>query len=373
MPAYLSLLARARSAAIAAIACSIGCVMESPDESTVAAATTTADGCEGLGCGTNSPVIAGTPFWEVNRDKLIQNAQKFRLVDFRSAAGTPYQIDVRQARVVGLDKFNNIALDTPGIKNAKITLIDDRDGKLWELTIIETDNITYWAPPLGAVTTTYRVLVHPPPGAPGQADTDLCSRPPADPEWPGKPRHMIFHEGDRYDPLQRIVTSTGPATAGWFNISCAGSVPFKLHLQRHTEPGTNPLHPTTRLQRQALMRAYASVVCWGGPSFTVQGERLDLADSQGVMSFNPLLTWASMSKIEGLWDDTHAICRGEHRLVHHDPLPPLSAISQAEADRIWQAIPIRCPQAKSCSDFAIEHPGFPANWKQLGLVLTMNP
>lgn len=370
MPAYLSLLGRVRSLAIVAVACSIGCVVEAPDESSIAAAATVEIGCTDLGCGTNSPVIAGSPFWDLNRDKFIQNAQKFRVVDFRSAAGTRYQIDVRQARLVGLDSSNNVALDTPNIKNARITLIDDRDSKLWELTIIETDLMTYWAPPLGGVTTTYRVQVHPPPGVapPGQGDYDLCSNPPPASEWPGKPRHMIFHEGDRYDPVQKIVTSIGPATAGWFNVSCAGSVPFKLHLQRHTEPSANPTLPTTKDQRQALMRAYASVVCWGSPSFTVQGEYLNLADSQGVMS--PLNPPPTMAKVEGLWDSTHAICRGEHRLVHHDPPLP---VSQADADRIWQAIPSACPQVMSCGTFAAQHPGFPTNWKLYGLVLTTNP
>jgi hypothetical protein len=341
------MLARACSIAIAVMA---GCWLEPPDESVVSSEI----GCTGFGCNGNSPVIAGVPFWEAHRTAV--NPQGFRIVGFKSATGVPYQIDVREARLVGLDGSGAIALDTPDIDNAVITMLDGL-GRTWDVVVASHSSMPYWVNPPGAVTT-YHLRVRVPPNM-GIQDYDLCSNPPAPGEWPGVRFHAILFEGDRYRPVEKVVSAIGPAAAGWFNIACAGTVPAKLHLLRHTQSSANPaLPPPTQAQRQALLRAYAAAVCWGKDSYTGQGELLNVFDKNGVIPGT-----IDFMKVEGLWDDTHAICIGEQRLV----VP--NSMSLQAAWNLRQQLAIDCPAVPSCSVF----PDLAQTWRQRGLVLTTNP
>jgi hypothetical protein len=267
---------------------------------------------------------------------------------------------VRQARLVGLNGAGQIALDTSNIKDAVIKLVDD-SGESWEIVVAEVSGMAYWAPPAGSVIT-YRLRVRAPPNS-GYQDHDLCSSPPAPGSWPGNMYHAILFEGDRYRPVEKIVSAIGPATAGWFNIACAGSVPAKLHLARHTESSANPAKWPSQAQRQAMLRAYAAAVCWGKDSYTAKGELLNIFDRNDVMTGQ-----IDFNKIEGLWDATHAICLGEapvgeQRLVH------ANSMLQADANQLLQQMKLDCPGIPSCSTI----PNLATTWKQIGMVLTTNP
>jgi hypothetical protein len=328
-----------------------GCLAEPPGAPPAVSEVASALTCSGFGCNDNSPIIAGAPFYELNIHG-IPNDHGLRVTGFRSASGAPFQIDVRQARLVGLDPAGNIALDTPGISHAVIQLTD-KFLNTWEIKVVEIDSVGFWAAPAG-LATTYHLQVHRPPGK----DFDLCSNPPDPTAWPGNVFHAILFEGDRYSPVEKTVLATGSATAGWFNIACAGTATAKLHLARHTEPSASPTLPTVLTQRQAMLRAYTAAVCPHSDAFTGKGEKLIVADNQGLMTGPP-----NLRNIEALWGPSGALCKTEWRLVHANSMP------QADANTLLAQIPVQCPGVPLCSSIV----GFPGNWQQHGMVLTTNP
>jgi len=334
----------------AAIAGALGCAAE-PDVTVVTEALT----CSGFGCHDNSPIIAGAPFYELENSGMF-NTRDLAVVDLRSASGMSFRLDVQQARMVGLDNLNRIALDTPGMSNAVIELVD-RAGHSWQLEVVEIGSIAFWAKPAGFATT-YRLKVRRPPSD----DYDLCSNPPDPARWPGNVFHAILFEGDRYDPVKKTVSATGAAAAGWFNIACAGTATAKLHLARHTESSAaDPMNPTDQVHRQAMLRAYTAAMCSGSSSFTVMNEKLGIADDQGVFEDS-----LNFNNVEALWDDQGVVCLEEQRLVHPE------GVLQPEADLIRAQITPQCGVPRPCSG-GLGFPGFPASWKLHSLVITTNP
>jgi hypothetical protein len=312
-------------------------------------------GCPRLGCHENSPVIAGSPFSELNRDGLF-NDLGVRIVGFRSASGVPFQLDVRQARMVGLDAAGRIALDTPGMTGAVIDL-EDRAGRAIELTVIEIGSVPFWAAPAGNATS-YQFGVR---GGSGAGGTHaLCSNPPDPVDWPGgNVLHAFTVERERYRHIEKVVSAIGPAADGWFNIACAGSAPAKMHLTRHTDAGANPARRPDRGQRQAMLKMFASAICPGSDAFTAQGEPLFYKDRLGVMA-GPI----DLRKVEALWGPNGAICIGEHRLEHSTVLPQMP-----DAEQMLLDIAVQCPNVPSCSSL----PDFPNGWERYGLVISTNP
>lgn len=330
-----------------------GCAIEPGEPAAELGTITSAVVCSGFGCNDNSPIVAGAPFYELHRGGLA-NDQGLKVVGFRGRNGTKYQVDVRQARLVGLDVAGNVVLDTPDMTGAVLT-VRDAAQQSWELTVLDVGMMAFWGQPGGGAATTYRIGVRGPNGE--GAMRNLCSSPPAAADWPGgSVMDAMLFEGDRYRPIEKIVSATGAQATGWFNIACAGTATAKLHLMRHTE--TSSVTPTTRDERQALLRALTAAVCWGSDAFTFKGEDLNVYDRKSVMP--PPIAGAT---IEGLWGPSGAICLGEQRLVQSD------AASPADALAVRSRIAVQCPKVPSCAALA----GFPANWKQLGMVLTTNP
>src|SRR5262249_31439197 len=106
--------------------------------------------------------------------------------------------------------------------------------------------------------------------------------------WAPVEHSAIAFAGDRYDPVQKIVTDTVRGTQ-WFNLACAGTATAKVHLVRHTNagawspstwhPGVDitspgaPYHTAPQL-RQAMLKMFAADYCGSGFPFTVDGQPL---------------------------------------------------------------------------------------------------
>jgi ADYC domain len=308
-------------------------------------------GCTGPGCDENSPVLLSLPFYELHVNR-VPNDQKIQVVGFRSQAGVPLQIDVRGANVVGLDALGRVALDTPSIPGSVLTVVDGT-GTTFEIELHDAASMSFWAGPPGLVTT-YELRVR----VPGGEWVNLCKRPPHPVDWPGIVTHAVLFAGDRYRHTDKTVMAIGPETAGWFNVACAGSATLKMHLTRHNDAGADPLHPTDKPQRQAMLRAYTATVCPGSQSFTGVGEKLHVADSVGLMQESDEVT-----VLEGLWDENGAICLGTQRLVD------ANSMSQEEANALHDQIKVQCPLVPDCKTM----PDVVERWRDHARVLTVNP
>lgn len=139
----------------------------------------------------------------------------------------------------------------------------------------------------------------------------LCANPPNVEEkgggWQVTAEAILF-TGDRYDRTNLRVTASTPAEAGnWFNIGCSGNVLSKLVLSRHTDASQSV--PTTRGQRQTMLKMYTSDVCDTGQAFTKQGTALRWDSTMGWHNAAPVYP-----NSEARWNEHGAVCLDTHRL-----------------------------------------------------------
>lgn len=111
----------------------------------------------------------------------------------------------------------------------------------------------------------------------------------------------ITFTGDRYDAKAKTVIATGLETRGWMNIACDGTALAKLYLTRHTEASQHT--PTTRAERQAMLKMLTGDVCGDGTPYTVAGQPLLWKDEKQVTAFT-----AQPASIEAVWSDAGAVC-----------------------------------------------------------------
>jgi hypothetical protein len=136
----------------------------------------------------------------------------------------------------------------------------------------------------------------------------------------------ILFSGERYDAVRKTVTATGPATDGWVNIACATTVLAKLLLERHTEASQDV--PTTRDERQAMLKMFTADVCGDGTSFTVHGQPLFWADAKGITRLPN-----APSRLEAVWDESGAVC------LEHARRPELLTAIETRCGRLPRCTP----------------------------------
>lgn len=234
--------------------------------------------------GTPSP--SGRAFHELNL-KGLPNAAGLSMVGARRGSDF-YSFDVVGSSVVAHPRTPRAPAQTGGDLAGVELELRDSAGESFAIQIAGVDETTYWAGPvetLPAYRLTFTSKKHPEP-------QPLCTA--------GGNEAFLF-AGDRYDADRKTVTATGPATAGWFNIACAGTALAKLHLTRHTE--ASQVVKTTAVERQAMLKMFTADVCGDGTAFTLHGQPLLWADANHLTSFT-----TKPASLEAVWTDRGAVC-----------------------------------------------------------------
>ncbi|HVV84756.1 MAG TPA: ADYC domain-containing protein [Kofleriaceae bacterium] len=270
--------------------------------------------CPKLGCGTNSAHLGPTEFHELDETGVNANAEGFRLASF-TKNGVAYRLDVTGTTLTGKHMLAGqwvTALSGQDLVGADLT-INGANGFVYDIRVSSVSTKQpYWQGPAGMVNT-YELIwkrIYP-----GTTDwIHVCNDPPnreddEGKEWAGVTEAILFN-GDRYDTSTLSVTATGVRSTGpWFNIGCSGTVLAKLALNRHTDATATPSIPTTRAQRQAMLKMYTSDVCGTGQAFTKTGTPLRWWTTTGLASM--AIPYSSM---EARWDENGAQCLTVHRL-----------------------------------------------------------
>jgi hypothetical protein len=280
--------------------------LQTPTSSTVAA---------------GAPSAAGRAFHELNV-KGLPNAAGFSIVGARRGEH-PYSLDIVGFALVAHPRAPHApALTGSDLVGLELELRDPA-GQRSAIQIAGMDETTYWVGPVETVPTYRLAFTSMTPAVP----QPLCTA--------GENQALLFG-GDRYDADRKTVTATGPATADWFNIACAGTALAKLHLTRHTE--ASQVVKTTAVERQAMLKMFTADICGDGTAFTVHGEPLLWADANHLTRFA-----TRPASLEAVWTDRGAVCLDAPRR------PELAA-----------AIDARCGPLPRCSD-------------QRGYVISANP
>lgn len=231
------------------------------------------------------------PFHELNLHGA-SNAAGFAVVGIRKG-NTPYDLEVKGSTLTAHPRTANGSPLTGAALVGLVLDLRDASGDAYALQFAAAGATTYWAGspdvvPVYSLTYTGAVQHMPQP---------LCTA--------GLNEAILF-TGDRYDAARKTVTATGAPTEGWVNIACAATALAKLYLVRHTEASQQV--PTTRAERQAMLKMFTADVCGDGTSFTVHGQPLLWADAKGITRFG-----ATPDAHEAVWNETGAVCMDQPR------------------------------------------------------------
>ncbi|HEY7371953.1 MAG TPA: ADYC domain-containing protein [Polyangia bacterium] len=160
--------------------------------------------------------------------------------------------------------------------------------------------------------------------------------------WKNIDATAIVFAGDHYDTAEKTVSKIDEKK-GWFNLACAGTAPYKMHMLRHTEAGSitpdGTPRNTTLPQRTAMLKAITADYCGDGRGWTGDGTPLYWADAQGFYQWPSanILGEPDSRGIEAIWGPTGALCLNTPRRKP-DPPAPLSTYPQCNAPSVERSV-----------------------------------
>jgi hypothetical protein len=144
--------------------------------------------------------------------------------------------------------------------------------------------------------------------------------------WSTHHASAIVFEGDHYDTDNKTVSDIS-ADKGWFNLACAGTAPFKMHMLRHTKAGSITPDGTPRIttlpQRTAMLKAITADYCGDGRGWTGDGTKLYWTDARGWFQWPSanIVGEPDSKGIEAIWGPNGALCLNTPRRLPEPPAP----------------------------------------------------
>jgi len=324
--------------ALCALLLASACADDQPDVATTESAL--AGDCSKFICGSNSPIIGGLPFFELDQTGAKPAPDSgLRIVAFKQGADT-LKVRVNGSRLGGVTQ-GGVLLQGAALVGSKLYLENDQGTQFVVYIEGVAQNQPYWeggddGTKLESYKLTWTQLPE------GGTPRNLCPVLANSWEFFTPPYHAMIFRGDRYDATTGQVVATGSKAGPWFNVACAGDVLSKLLVTRHAEAAQDAAHTTTKDQRTAAIRMFRADYCATGPN-TELGVPLDWANIGG---WNTLGQAATLANIEAIWDESGAVCLNQPRFIAPEDVPCV--------------IP-KCTAADI------------GGWQQLGGLITINP
>jgi hypothetical protein len=273
--------------------------------------------CPIFSCGANAATMGDIVFGELNASGA-PNDQGVRFDGTGDLRGRRVQL------VVQHDELKAVALDDPSavfmdIGLEGLTFKLNHEDQVFEVTLEEAHRkLVFWVGPMDGVPS-YVFSVKALTG-PDRQVYPLCPVTfPVGEGWTDSERHALIFKGDHYEARTKKVNPTAPDDPR-FNLACAGSAPAKLHLLRHTEAGAYsagvPMFPTSREQRQAMLKMLTADYCGTGRSFTVDGQPLFYRDEMGRYPW--VFTTLGWFPTEAYWGTDGPLCLNKPRIFERE-------------------------------------------------------
>jgi hypothetical protein len=312
-----------------------------------------------FGCGSNAATLGdNAQFEELNLNHLVRgDGPKVRFRGaFLNGSPVPLKVDHDMLQSLASGVYAGTA-----IQNLTIDLTVDGGAsyqiKLFEFKVECPDNahecagLWYWAAPHTFVphyVFRVRKVVEGFPDNPKQTvvtdwrgnENFLCraERDP-NPSLTGSYKNSaIIFIGDQYDPKRKAVAKSDKH---WFNLACAGTAIYKMHMLRHTEAGKTTGKSTDFDQRTAMLKAIVADYCGDGKAWTGDGTPLDWTDAQAFFPDPPLPNViARKSDVEAIWSKNGALCLNIPRRLPKIPNPSWGDGSNCTdpAVRRWEVV-----------------------------------
>lgn len=295
------------------LAGALGCVDLPADDAGAPVGTTEQAliDCATWVCGSNSPVISGLSFHELNTRGLA-NAEGFSVIGLVQG-GLGYQLVVEAGRIYG--RSGSLQLSGQELVGSQIWL--RLGAKVFAIRITAVGSVKTFARLGGAQGTleTYQLdTAELAGGAPATDWRNLCSNPPRrdnlDVMGMNTVQAVVF-EGERIDKTTKTISTA--LDTSWFNIGCAGHALAKLAANGFTESARLAFgFNTSILDRQAFLRMLIADYCGTGRPFTVSGQPLQWMDWRGYTQY--AISPANL-ELEARWTATGAACVNTPRVL----------------------------------------------------------
>lgn len=286
---------------------SLGCVQ--PADEQLGAAEQAVIECDTWICGSNSPVLGGFRFHELNIAGLL-NDEDFSVMSF-SKGSTSYQLTVERGRIMG--RSGALLIHGSGLVGAQLRV--RRGAKVFAIRISGVQVMQSYARMSGTTRPIETYLLDAAEYINGQLGDfrNLCSNVPSpynDDLLGMTNTHALVFEGDRISRTSKTIDPV--ADTSWFNIGCAGHALAKMALNAQTEVahatwGFN----TSILERQTFLKMVTGDYCGTGKAFTVAGQPLQWMDWRGYTQY---VTSPVNLEIEARWTPNGATCLGTPRV-----------------------------------------------------------
>jgi len=198
--------------------------------------------------------------------------------------------------------------------------------------------------------------------------------------WKTHHASAIVFEGDRYDADNKTVSELTDKEVGWFNLACAGTAPYKMHMLRHTKAGSITPDGTDRTttipQRTAMLKAITADYCGDGRGWTGDGTKLYWTDARGWFQYPSanIVAEPDSKGIEAIWGPNGALCLNTPRRLPEPPAP-LSTYPRCDAPSVQRSdVETICrgahrtytemPPAAGASSTAMQIPRCDAAWAE---------
>jgi hypothetical protein len=364
---------RARLVVIAAVGVAVGAMAEGNARAGL---------CPGWGCGANSATIGDElVFDELSVKPNVQNdaGMFLKKVVLKPPFTNPGTLVVTKDRLSAKDAAGKV-VQGDDLKGTVIVIghVDGREFELQVKDAVETckasnnNCLTYWATPNDANDAANNVpyyefkvrktkLKNNNPGGPQDGPKEdsfarsLCKTPNSlikylveAKQWirAAKESAVVF-TGDHYDAATKEVEA---GSADRFNLGCAGTVPAKLHLLRHTEAGSIPIGTNKRTtslpERTAMLRMLIADYCGNGTKFTFDGVLLNYGDVKGWYPLppdGPMTTKQPTPRdrsFEAVWNSKGPLCLTDPRVACPEEI--VKNCRDSLDDQTWN-LPKKCP------------------------------
>jgi hypothetical protein len=309
-----------------------GCVGDSTDAEPEVIAKLS--DCPDWMCGTNSPVIDGLDFHELDLDG-VQDSQGYAL-GVMAQGGSTYRVNVSNGQIYGT-KLGGLTSDPAvlqhaALNNAQIAITNPYLPRTYVLRIVAVDQTQYWAhhpdgsrPWLETYEIDWNITQN---NVPVGHWENVCPHPDPDRDQDGTQLmdryHALVFEGERIDSGSKSINPV--LDPRWFNIGCAGGTLAKLQLNGHTQVAQNAGYTTTIPERQTMLKMLSGDYCGGGQAFTVAGMPLEYHDNHGTLNV------VRASTVEAAWGPNGAACLNTPRVVANPTAASEAAFPMLDSD-----------------------------------------
>lgn len=270
--------------------------------------------CDTWVCGSNSPVISGLHFHELNTRGLA-NAEGFSVLGLVQGA-LGYQLVVEGGRIYG--RSGSLQISGQELVGSQIWL--RLGAKAFAIRITAVGNVKTFARLAGVQGTleTYQLDTTELVGGTAGDWRNLCSNPPRRDNLDVmgmNTAHVVVFEGERIDKVTKTISPE--LDTSWFNIGCTGHALAKLAANGFTESAKVFGFTSSITSRQAFLRMLIADYCGTGRPFTISGQPLQWMDSRGYTQYT--LSPANL-ELEARWTANGAACINTPRVIANPSL-----------------------------------------------------